>query len=45
MGCGCSKNVKKVNPIKTINSEPLSGSVNKARVASPVRRVIKKRAR
>lgn len=46
MGCGCSKNsVKKTQPVTTPKKGVLSASPNKARVASPVRRIIKRRAR
>jgi hypothetical protein len=42
MGCNCSKSVKKVSPIKTKSNGTESNSPNKARTASPIRRVIKK---
>lgn len=48
MGCGCNKNaIKKAQPVSSSSTKKvvLSGSPNKARVASSVRRIIKRRAR
>lgn len=48
MACGCSKSVKRGEPIKktaTNNSGAVVNSNNSARVNSPVRRIIKRPAR
>lgn len=46
MGCGCNKGERKVSPMKNIQKRTVvSGSNNSARVASAVRRIIKKPAR